>query len=100
MAKVQDLFYATVGAGDVLVEKASSLRSIDRRSSEKIYGDFVKRGRALSKRIGNAGPTKRAVAQTRTARTQVKAAATSVTKAVRANAEATRSAASKAAKAS
>ena len=100
MATPTELFYAVVGAGDLAVEKATNLRAIDRKRSEKLYNDFVKRGRSLSKRIGNSAPTKQAIAQTKTARSQVKAAATSVTKAVRANAKATRSAATKAAKAS
>jgi hypothetical protein len=72
----------------------------DKKITQKLYKDFVKRGRTLSTRIKNSGPTKQALAQTKTARTQVKAAVTSVTKAVNANAKATRSAATKAAKAS
>ena len=101
MAKAQQIIYAVVGAGDLAVEKAANLRKVvDRERTEQVYSDFVNRGRAVSKRIGNAAPTKRAAAQTKTARSQVKAAATSVGKAVRANVGATRSAATKVAKAS
>jgi hypothetical protein len=101
MAKTEEILYAVVGAGDFAVEKATNLRNVvDRNKTEKIYKDFIKRGRTLSKRISNSAPTKQAVAQTKTARSQVKAAATSLTKPVRANATATRSAAGKAAKAS
>ena len=101
MARTQELLYAFVGVGDFAVEKVKGLRDLtDRKRTEKAYKDFVKRGRTLSKRIGNSAPTKQAIAQTKTARAQVKAATTSVTKAVRANAKATQSAAKKAAKAS
>jgi hypothetical protein len=96
MSTPKDILYATVGAGDFLVEKARSVQ-IDRAHSEEVYQDFVKRGRQLSQRIGNAAPTKQALDQTKTARSQVKAAATSVGKAVRANTKATTSAARKAA---
>ncbi len=101
MAKTEEILYAVVGVGDFAVEKAANIRKIaDRNTTEKVYKDFIKRGRQLSKRISNSAPTKQAVAQTKTARTQIKAATTSLTKAVRANATATRSAAGKAAKAS
>ena len=102
MPKTQDFLFAVVGVGDIAIEKAAGLREVvtDRNHSEKIYKDFIKRGRTLSKKIGSSAATKRAVSQTKTARTQIKGAATSVTKAVRANATATRKAASKAAKAS
>src|SRR4051812_34884757 len=102
MPKTQDLLYVVVGVGDIAIEKAAGLREVvtDRKHSEKIYKDVIKRGRTLSKKIGSSTATKKAIAQTKTARTQVKGAATSVTKAVRANATATRKAATKAAKAS
>ena len=100
MARTQELIYAVVGAGDFTVEKVRELRTIaDLKETEKVYNDFVKRGRGISKRIQNSAPTKNAVAQTKTARTQVKAAATSVRKAVRADVKATRSAAAKTVKA-
>jgi hypothetical protein len=101
MAKAQEIFYATVGAGEFALEKVKGASKLaDKKVTQKYYKDFVKRGKSLSTKIKNSGPTKRAIAQTKTARTQVKSAATSVTKAVRANTEATKSAASKAAKAS
>jgi hypothetical protein len=100
MPKSENLVYALVGAGDFAVEKAKSLREIDRKRSEKLYNDFVKRGRKLSTSIKNARPSKQAVEQTKVARSQVKAAATSIRKAVGANVKATRTAANKAAKAS
>ncbi len=101
MAKTEEILYAVVGVGDLAVEKATNLRKVvDRDATEKVYKDFIERGRSLSKRISNSAPTKQAMAQTKTARSQIKAASTSLTKAVRANAVATRSAASKAAKAS
>ncbi len=96
MPKTQELIYAVVGAGDFTVEKVRDLRSLaDRNETEKVYKDFVKRGRTISRRIQTSAPTKQAVAQTKTARSQVKAAATSVRKAVKADAKATAAAASK-----
>jgi hypothetical protein len=101
MARAEEILYAVVGAGDFAVEKLTDIRKIaDRNSTEKVYDDFIKRGRTLSKKIRNSAPTKQAVAQTKTARTQVRAATTSLTKAVKANADATRSAAKKVVKAS
>jgi hypothetical protein len=101
MARAEEILYAVVGAGDFAVEKLVDVRKIaDRNSTEKVYDDFIKRGRSLSKKIRNSAPTKQAVAQTKTARTQVRAATTSLTKAVKANADATRSAAKKVVKAS
>jgi hypothetical protein len=97
MAKAQELLYAVVGAGDFAVEKAKRLS--DPQQSTKVYKDLVKRGRTLSTKIKSAAPTKRAIEQTRTARSQAKAAATSATKAVRANAKAARSATTKTSKA-
>lgn len=95
MANAQDVLYAVVGAGDLAVDKVRSAK-VDRASTSKLYEDLVKRGRTLSNRIKASGPTKQAIAQTKTARAQVRGAATSVTKAVRANAMAGRSAAKKA----
>lgn len=100
MPKGESLLYAVVGAGDYALEKVRDVRSIDRKRSEKLYNDFVKRGRKMSTSIKNARPTKQAVEQTKVARSQMKAAATSVRKAVGANAKATRAAAGRAAKAS
>jgi hypothetical protein len=101
MAKTQELLYAVVGAGDFAVEKARGIRKIaDRKTTDKVYRDFVKRGRTVSTRVRNAGPTKQAIEQTKTARSQVKAAATGVRKAIRADARAAKEAPSKATKAS
>jgi hypothetical protein len=101
MPKTQELLYAVVGAGDYTLEKIRNVSKItDSKTTKKLYKDFVKRGRTLSTRIKNSGPTKQALAQTKTARSQVKAAVTSATKAVNSNAKAARSAATKAAKAS
>ena len=101
MAKAQEFLYAVVGAGDFAVEKAKGVSKLtDAKSTQKVYDDFIKRGRTFSKRIRNSAATKRALAQTKTARTQIKAASTSVTKAVQANVEATRSIAQRFAKAS
>jgi hypothetical protein len=98
MAKTQDFLYAVVGAGDFAVEKAKSMT--ERKNATRTYEGLVKRGRTLSMKIKGSAPTRQAIAQTRTARSQAKAAATSATKAVRANAKAARSAATKSAKAS
>ena len=101
MPKAQELLYAVVGAGDFALEKVKNTRTLaDREQTQKIYNDFVKRGRSMTTRISSARPTTQAVKQTKAARTQVKAAATSVAKAVRANTKATGAAAKKAAKAS
>jgi hypothetical protein len=101
MTKAQELMYAVVGVGDLALEKARNAGKLaDRKASQKVYRDLVKRGRTLSTGIRNSGPTKQAVAQTKSARTQVKSAATSVGKAVRANTKATKSAASKTSSAS
>ncbi len=100
MLKGENLVYALVGAGDYAIDKVKNVRSFDRKKSEKLYNDFVGRGRKLSSSIRTARPSKRAVEQTKVARSQVKAAATSVRKAVSANAKAARSAAEKVAKAS
>ena len=101
VAKGQELLYAIVGIGDLAVEKASNLpKFADRDNTQKLYQDVIKRGRTFSKKIGNSAATKRALDQTKTARTQIKAATTSVSKAVQANVDATRSIAQRFAKAS
>jgi hypothetical protein len=93
MAKAQEMLYAVVGAGEFAIEKAKDARSLtDPKSTQKLYKDFVKRGRSLSTRIKNSGPTKQAIAQTKTARSRIRGAATSVTKAAQATAKGTRTA--------
>jgi hypothetical protein len=87
MAKTQELLYAVVGAGDYALEKVRSVTKVaDRKATTKLYADFVTRGRGISTKVRNSAPTKQAVAQTKTARSQIKAATTSLGKAVRANA--------------
>lgn len=93
MAKAQEVLFAVVGIGELAAEKVRKAGTIDRKSTLKLYRDFVKRGRTVTTKVRNSGATKQAVAQTKVARVQVKAAATSVTKAMGANAKATRSAA-------
>ncbi len=100
MAKTQEVLLAVVGAGDLAVEKIKGVARLDTTATQTYYRDLVKRGRGLTRTIKNSAPTKRAVAQTKTARSQIKAAATSIGKAVRADATATGAAARKAAKAS
>ena len=87
MAKTQELLYAVVGAGDFTVEKVRNARKVaDRKTGQKLYKDFVKRGKTLSTKVRNSAPTKQALAQTKNARAQVKAATTSVSKLLRATA--------------
>lgn len=86
MARTQELLYAVVGVGDLALEKAKRLRTIDAKATTEMYDDLVERGQALSRKIRNSAASKQAMAQTKTARSQVKAATTSVTKAIRANA--------------
>ena len=86
MPRTQEFLYAVVGAGDLALEKARSLRAVDPKATARVYEDFVKRGQVLSHKIRNSAASKQAMAQTKTARSQVKAATTSVTKAIRANA--------------
>lgn len=101
MAKTPEVVYALVGAGEFAVQKARNVRKVaDRKTTQRYYRNFVKRGKTLVTKIRQSNATKRAAAQTRTAQRQVKAAATSVGKAVKADARATKSAASKAANAS
>jgi hypothetical protein len=88
--KAQEVFYAVVGAGDFALEKARKFS--DRKTTQKFYKDFVKRGRTVSTRVRGSATTKQAVAQTKAARSQVKAAATSVTKAIRTDAKAAKEA--------
>jgi hypothetical protein len=97
-AKAREAMYASLGAGQVLVEKAKGsaewIRSYGtpagfreywaKRGTRvtKAYAELAERGRKLSGGIGRSAPVKRAAVQTKTARTHVKAATTSVRKAV------------------
>jgi hypothetical protein len=67
------------------VEKATNPA---RKRATKRFTDLSKRGEKLVKRISRSGPTKRAIEQTKAARSRVKAAATSVRKAAKADATA------------
>jgi hypothetical protein len=87
MAKAQEVLYALVGASDFTVQKVRDLSKIDVKSSQETYEDFVKRGKSLSTKVRSSAPTKRAIGQTKTAQTQVKAAATSVGKAIKLGAQ-------------
>lgn len=85
MAKAQELLYAAIGAGDLAVAKVRGIALPDRKAANKLYKDSVKRGRSLATKIRNSAPTKQAIEQTKTARSQLKAAATSVGKVVQAS---------------
>jgi hypothetical protein len=87
MAKAQEVLYALVGAGDFTMQKVRDLSKIDAKGSQEVYEDFVKRGKRLSTKVRNSASTKRAIEQTKTAQTQVKAAATSVGKAIKLGAQ-------------
>ena len=96
-----------LGTGDFVVEKAKelagNLRQFDPRTfwSERqqqlfsAYDELAKRGETLRKSITRSAPAKRAIDQTKVARTQVKAASTSVKKAFEAGAETAKTAAKK-----
>jgi hypothetical protein len=96
-----------LGTGDLVVEKARSFATNMRKFEPKsfwsgygkqvfrTYDDLVGRGEKLRKTIVRSGPAKRAAAQTKVARTQVKAATTSVRKAFGESAGAAKTAAKK-----
>ncbi len=110
------VFDATIGAGDLAVEKAKTfagnLREFDAKDFWTVRQKNVKgfwtqrqkrltknvdrlvgRGAKLRKNIRQSAPAKRAATQTTQAKRQVKAATTSIRKAVSADVQATRSAA-------
>ena len=66
-----------------------------RKSAETEFDAYAKRGRSVASSITRSPATRRALAQARTARSQVKAAATSVRKALGESAEAVETAAEK-----
>ena len=96
-----------LGTGDFVVEKGKGFAGGVRRFDPKAfwngyskqlvrsYDGLAGRGDKLRKTIVRSGPAKRAAAQTKVARTQVKAAATSVRKAFGENAGAAKTAAKK-----
>jgi hypothetical protein len=107
----REALYATLGAGQLLIEKTKGATSWMRsywtpsgfrafwstrqKRALESYAGLADRGRKTARSISRSAPAKRAEAQTKTARTQVKAAATSARKAPSANVEATKSAARK-----
>jgi hypothetical protein len=96
MDKAQELIFAVVGAGDFAVEKARGARKLaDRKTTQKYYKDFVKRGRTVSTKVSGSAPAKQAVTRAKAARTQVKSAATGVSNAVRGETKTARSGTSK-----
>ena len=113
----RSILYAAVGVGDLALEKARRLdptkvrRNLPKRltmiqgavehagitalnNGTNLYKGLVKRGEKTVRGIRNATPMKRAVAQTKTARSQTKAAATSSRKAAATTVDAVKEAAS------
>jgi hypothetical protein len=106
-----DVLYATLGAGQIVMEKAKDLAGRTRyyytpegfkaywadqgKKAQKTFEDLTARGRKIVKSVESSAAYKRAEEQTKAARTQVKAAATSVRKAFAADVEATKVAAKK-----
>ena len=112
-----NILYAAVGVGDLALEKARELDPMKVRQNlpkrfakiqgaiEKasvraltdgtnFYKGLVKRGETTIRGIRNATPVKRAVAQSKTARSQTKAAVTSTRKAAATTVDAVKEAAS------
>ena len=82
MAKAQELIYAVVGAGDYAVDKVKNVRKVaDRKANQKLYRDFIKRGRTVSTKVKNAPTTQKVAAQTEPVRNKAEDAFKSVTKA-------------------
>lgn len=113
----KNIVFAAVGAGDLALEKAreidrNQIRQISRQRLSNIQGilesagvkvltdgatfykGLVKRGEKTLSGVSNSAPYKRAVAQTKTARSQTKAAVTSSRKAAATTVGAVREAAS------
>ena len=96
---------ATIGAGDLAVEKAKTLAGNVRefgakdfwtqrqKQWTKSFNKLASRGAGVRRSIARSAPAKQAVVQTGQAKRQMKAAATSIRKAVGADVAATRSAA-------
>ena len=68
--------------------RVEKLTAKPRKRATKQFTDLAKRGEKLVKKVQRSGPTKRAIEQTKSARSRVKAAATSVRKAAKADATA------------
>ena len=107
-------FYAVMGAGEAAIETGKALvnrargvkpeqvrqslstsADTSRRWITKRYASWAKRVERLTTQIRKSAPAKRAAAQTKQARRQVKGAATSIRKAVGAQADAAKTAAKK-----
>ena len=80
--KSQEIVYAVVGAGEAAVDKVKGLsRFADKKKNEKLYNDFVKRGRTVSTKVRNTKPAKQFRVQTDTVKEKATDAAKTVTKA-------------------
>lgn len=113
----KNIFYAAVGAGDLALEKARGLdRNTVRQNTRQrlseiqgilesagvkvltdgatLYKGLIQRGEKTLRGVSSSAPYKRAVAQTKTARSQTKAAVTSSRKAAATTVGAVREAAS------
>lgn len=89
MVKTKELWFAVVGAGDFAVDKVRNVRKIaDRKTGQKLYKDFVKRGRSLSTKVRNSTPGKQVRNQTQSARKQVSEAAKKAQKTLGVNVQA------------
>jgi hypothetical protein len=78
----QEIVYAVVGAGEAAVDKVKGLsRFADKKKNEKLYNDFVKRGRTVSTKVRNTKPAKQFRVQTDTVKEKATDAAKTVTKA-------------------
>src|SRR5687767_2226123 len=81
MSKATEIIYAVVGAGDFAVDKVKGVRKVvDRRANQKLYKDFIKRGRTVSTTVKNSTPGKQFVRQAEPARAKVEDALKNVTK--------------------
>lgn len=90
MSTAKRALYAGVGASAIAVERVRDFpkRVIDLPSQiSKTYGDLTSRGEKVVKRVSRSAPTKRAIEQTKVARSRVKAAATTIRKVGRTNGE-------------
>ena len=82
MTKAKEILYATLGAGDFAVDKVKGVRRIaDRKTNQKLYKDFVKRGRGVTTQVKNSVPGKEISARTEPVRNQAEEALKTVTKA-------------------
>jgi hypothetical protein len=94
--------YVPLGAGQLLVEKSRSVSGKAfafakerRKGAFTAYQDLAERGQKVARSIRTSSATKRALTQSKTARSRVRAAATSVRNAAGDTGAATRVAAKK-----